>query len=81
MALVRLAFISRPELLSVLSRFITHCRRSLPSVAVAAGAVLWAGQTASRLFCRRSPLLGDQQAVVLYPCLLMYGSFALLSLY
>lgn len=56
-------------------------RRSLPSMAAAALAVLWAGQTASRLFCRRSPLLDGQQSCVLYPCLLMYSSFALLSLY
>lgn len=48
---------------------------------VAAGAVLWAAQTAARLFCRRSPLLEGQQSVVLYPCLLMYSTFALLSLY
>ncbi|PRW51047.1 YIPF5-like protein [Chlorella sorokiniana] len=56
-------------------------RRSVPSMAAAALAVVWAGQTASRLFCRRSPLLDGQQSCVLYPCLLMYSSFALLSLY
>lgn len=56
-------------------------RRGLPSVLAAGAAVLWAGQTASRLFCRRSQLLAGQQSVVLYPCLLMYSSFALLSLY
>lgn len=59
----------------------TPCRRSVPSMAAAGLAVLWAGQTASRLFCRRSPLLDGQQSCVLYPCLLMYSSFALLSLY
>ena len=37
--------------------------------------------TAARLFVRRSPLLGGQHGVVLYPCALMYASFALLSLY
>ena len=57
------------------------CRRSTGSVAAAAVAVLWASQTAARLFVRRSPLLDGQHAVVLYPCLLMYASFALLSLY
>ena len=50
-------------------------------MAAAAVAVLWASQTAARLFVRRSPLLDGQHAVVLYPCLLMYASFALLSLY
>lgn len=47
----------------------------------AALAVLWSGQTAATLFCRRSPLLDGQQTVVLYPCVLMYSTFALLSLY
>ena len=50
-------------------------------MAVAAVAVLWASHTAARLFVRRSPLLDGQHSVVLYPCLLMYGCFALLSLY
>lgn len=57
------------------------CRRSTASLALAAGAVLWASQTAARLFVRRSPLLDGQHSVVLYPCILMYSSFALLSLY
>ncbi|KAL4441443.1 hypothetical protein ABPG77_001947 [Micractinium sp. CCAP 211/92] len=56
-------------------------RRSTASLALAAGAVLWASQTAARLFVRRSPLLDGQHSVVLYPCILMYSSFALLSLY
>ena len=50
-------------------------------MAVAALAVLWSGHTASTLFCKRSPMLDGQQPVVLYPCLLMYSTFALLSLY
>ena len=56
-------------------------RSSLLSLAVAAGAVLWSGQTAARLFVRRSPLLDGQHALILYPCLLMYSAFALLTLY
>jgi hypothetical protein len=50
-------------------------------IAAAVVAVLWASHTAAKLFVRRSPLLDGQHLVVLYPCLLMYTSFALLSLY
>ncbi|PSC76290.1 integral membrane Yip1-family isoform B [Micractinium conductrix] len=42
-------------------------RRSTPSLALAGGAVLWSAMTAARLFVRRSPLLGGQHGVVLYP--------------
>jgi hypothetical protein len=50
-------------------------------MAAAAVAVLWSAHTAAKLFVRRSPLLDGQHSVVLFPCLLMYTTFALLSLY
>ncbi len=50
-------------------------------VSAAVVAVVWASQTAARLFVRRSPLLDGQLPVVFFPCLLLYTSFALLSLY
>ena len=56
-------------------------RRALGSVGGAALAVLWAAHTAARLLTWRSPLLEGQHSVVLFPCILLYTSFALLSLY
>lgn len=52
--------------------------------ASSAGAVLatvWSGHTASRLFQRRCASLEDAGGLLLYPCLLLYGAFALLSVY
>jgi hypothetical protein len=56
-------------------------RRSRAAAAGGAVAVAWAGWTASRLFQARAPGLRGQGPVVLYPCLLMYSAFALLTLY
>lgn len=57
------------------------CRKSWVTLAAAGVTVLWAAQTAARLFLRRSPALSGQHAVVAYPCALMFAAFALLTLY
>ncbi len=44
-------------------------------------AVLWSGYTASKLFSRRSQMLEEHMYLILYPCLLMYSAFALLTIY
>ncbi|KAG2488605.1 hypothetical protein HYH03_012923 [Edaphochlamys debaryana] len=42
---------------------------------------LWAGLTAARIFARRCPALEDMTYILMYPCLLTYGTFALLISY
>ena len=44
-------------------------------------AVLWSGFSAARLFCRRSQMLEEHMSLILYPCLLTYSAFALLTIY
>lgn len=56
-------------------------RRSVVAMVFAAVAVIWSSQTAARLFVHRTPALRGQLSIVLYPCLLMYTAFALLTLY
>lgn len=56
-------------------------RRSTISMALAGGAILWSSQTAARLFIHRSSALQGQTTIVLYPCILLYTAFALLTLY
>jgi len=56
-------------------------RRSMVTVALAAVAVLWSSQTAARLFVHRSSALRGQLFIVMYPCVLMYAAFALLTVY
>jgi hypothetical protein len=56
-------------------------RRSIATLILGGLAVLWAAYTATRLFMLRSRGLHGQKMVVLYPCILMYTSFALLTLY
>lgn len=42
---------------------------------------VWSALTASRIFARRCPVLEDMKTIIMYPCLLTYGTFALLILY
>lgn len=56
-------------------------RRSVFAMLFAAVAVIWSSQTAARLFMHRTPALRGQLSIVLYPCVLMYTAFALLTLY
>ena len=42
---------------------------------------LWSALTAAKVLGRMSPALQDVQSLMVYPCLLMYGSFALLGVY
>lgn len=48
---------------------------------LAAGAALWSAATAARLFVKRSPALEEATALLTYPCLLVYASFAMLCVY
>ena len=48
---------------------------------LAAVAVFWAAWMASKLFAFRSNALREQYYLILYPCLLTYTSFALLTIY
>lgn len=56
------------------------CRGPI-SVALAVLASIWSGITASKVLARVSPALQDMKALVAYPCFLMYGAFALLTVY
>eukprot|EP00798_Chlamydomonas_sp_ICE-L_P007397 gene7397-524_t len=50
-------------------------------VALAAFCTLWSAHTAARIFGRRSRALDENQWLVMYPCILMYGAFSLLCIY
>ncbi|GLC68597.1 hypothetical protein PLESTF_000712500 [Pleodorina starrii] len=53
-----------------------------PLSLVAAGTcTVWAALTASRIFARRCPALGDLKGIIMYPCLLTYATFTLLIVY
>jgi hypothetical protein len=41
----------------------------------------WSGVTAARVLSQVSPALQEVQSLIMYPCFLMYGSFALLTVY
>jgi hypothetical protein len=56
-------------------------RQSTASLCLAAAAVVWSSWTAAKLFVHRSVALQGQLQLVIYPCLLMYTAFALLTLY
>ena len=56
-------------------------RRSIVALILGVTAVVWSSQTAARLFIYRSTALRGQLPIVLYPCLLLYTAFALLTLY
>lgn len=56
-------------------------RRSYISLGLAVVAVVWSAQTAARLFVHRTSALRGQLLIVLYPCVLMYAAFALLTVY
>ncbi len=43
--------------------------------------VLWSGQTAATLFVRRCSQHDGQLVLIAYPCVLMYTTFVLLTLY
>lgn len=55
--------------------------RGAISVGLAALASLWSAATAARLFVKRSPSLEEGYGLLVYPCWLIYGSFAVLSVY
>lgn len=55
--------------------------RGPASVALSAGGALWSALTASKVLGRMSPALNEIRSLMLYPCLLMYASFALLGVY
>ena len=55
--------------------------RGALTVGSAALAVLWSGVTAAKLFSRRSQMLEEHMYLIMYPCLLMYSAFALLTIY
>ena len=48
---------------------------------VVGGAALWSAAAARGLFAARSPALRDAAGLVAYPCGLLYGALALLTLY
>lgn len=56
------------------------CRGAL-TVGAAVLAVFWSGLTAAKLFSRRSQVLEEHMYLIMYPCLLMYSAFALLTIY
>ncbi|EFJ51663.1 hypothetical protein VOLCADRAFT_87333 [Volvox carteri f. nagariensis] len=51
------------------------------SLVAAVLCTVWAALTASRIFARRCPPLGELRGIIMYPCLLAYSTFALLMLY
>lgn len=42
---------------------------------------LWAALTAAKISVRRCQALQELQSLIAFPCMLMYGAFAMLSLY
>lgn len=50
-------------------------------VVLSALGTLWSALTAAKVFARLSPALQDARWLLVYPCALMYGSFALLGVY
>ncbi|KIZ06690.1 hypothetical protein MNEG_1267 [Monoraphidium neglectum] len=55
--------------------------RGPASVALSVAGAVWSAVTASKVLARISPGLQDSRSLMVYPCLLMYGSFALLGVY
>lgn len=56
-------------------------RRSVVAMVLAVLAVMWSSHTAGKLFVHRTAALRGQLPIVIYPCVLMYAAFALLTLY
>ncbi|GIL93635.1 hypothetical protein Vretimale_19127 [Volvox reticuliferus] len=67
--------------LVVYSAMVILIPRGPLSLAAAALCTLWAALTASRIFARRCPALGDLKGIIMYPCILAYAAFALLIVY
>ena len=59
----------------------SYTYRGALTVTSAVLAVLWSGYTAAKLFSTRSQMLEEHMYLILYPCLLMYSAFALLTIY
>lgn len=57
------------------------CPRSLVLIALAIVCSVWGGLTSARILGRKNPVLEELQPLVVYPCTLLYGAFALLSVY
>ena len=55
--------------------------RGLLSACLALLCTVWSADTAARIVVKRSPQLEEMQYIIMYPCLLTYGAFALLSVY
>lgn len=51
------------------------------SIALSLAGAVWSAVTASKVLARQSPGLQESRSLMAYPCLLMYGSFALLGAY
>lgn len=58
-----------------------RCRHHLLVGALALLVTAWSAITAAKVLARLSPALHDVRALVMYPCFLMYGAFALLTSY
>jgi hypothetical protein len=50
-------------------------------IALSMGGALWSAVTAAKVLGRLSPALQEVRSLLIYPCLLMYSSFALLGVY
>jgi len=55
--------------------------RGPAGVALSAAGTVWSAVTAAKVLGRMSPALQDVKTLMIYPCMLMYGSFALLGVY
>lgn len=67
--------------LIVVSALLLLVPRGPAGVALSAAGALWSALTASKVLARASPALQEVRSLLLYPCLLMYASFALLGVY
>lgn len=67
--------------LIVVSAALLLVPRGPAAVALSAVGALWSAATAAKVLGRMSPALGAARPLLLYPCLLMYASFALLGVY
>jgi hypothetical protein len=57
------------------------CRRGPITALLAVLAAAWSAVTAAKILSRISHALADVQTLVMMPCFLLYGSFALLTVY
>lgn len=55
--------------------------RGPASVALSVAGAIWSALTAAKVLARMSPALQESRSLLMYPCFLMYSSFALLGVY